>query len=278
MSVGKWNPFKLIHHATIARQKPAFSPDNLMSEAIQNQDDIGFEPDIHSSTDDYAERFSGAAGNWLLQRQQNVTLEYLGVLRAVKVLDVGGGHGQNIAVCESLNLSLTISGSSAACEHRVRKLSTSDRTRFIIGKLDALPMDEQNYPVVISYRIISHMQNWQMFIAELCRVSSDAVIIDFASKRSINWFSELAFLLKRGKEGDTRRYNVLSESGVNQVFNENGFKLAQRAPQFFFPMVIHRALNSPKISDLLELLPRLLGLNYLFGSPVISLYRRQLGV
>lgn len=249
-----------------------------MSEANPNEDDIGFAPDIHSSTDTYAKRFSGAAGLWLLHRQEDVTRQYLDSLKAVRVLDVGGGHGQNIPVCESLQLDLTITGSTTACDARVRKLSESNRTQFVVGELNALPVDDQNYPVVISYRIISHMQNWQKFIAELCRVSSDSVIIDFASKRSINWFSELAYLFKRGKEGDTRRYNVLSESEVNKIFQQNDFKLVRRTPQFFFPMVIHRTLNNPKISDLLEFFPRVLGLNYLFGSPVISLYRRQLGV
>ena len=239
------------------------------------EEDIGFAPDIHSSTDSYAMRFSGVAGNWLLKIQQKVTHDYLSSLNPEQVLDIGGGHGQNIPVIEALHIPLTITGSDLSCQKRVNDLSRAENTRFVIGDLNNLPFPDQHYPVVISYRIISHMQNWEDFIDELTRVSDDRVIVDFASKRSVNWFSELAYTLKQGKENDTRRYNVLAEASVDAAFAKNNFTRSRRTPQFFFPMAIHRALKSPGLSNTLENLSRWLGLTYLFGSPIISEYRRE---
>ena len=240
-----------------------------------NDDDIGFAPDIESSSDSYAKRFSGVAGQWLLKKQQSLTQEHLLALKAQRVLDVGGGHAQNIEPIEALDIPLTISGSDPICQKRVSELASSQQTDFMLGDLNTLPTADQSFPVVISYRIVSHMLDWRGFIDELTRVSANAVIIDFAAKRSINWFSELAYTLKRGKEGDTRRYNVLAEADVNAAFAKNGFVLSKRSPQFFFPMAIHRALKSPKLSHALEVIAYYLGLNYLFGSPIISSYQRE---
>jgi ubiquinone/menaquinone biosynthesis C-methylase UbiE len=241
----------------------------------QIDDDIGFAPDIDSASDSYAKRFSGLAGQWLLKKQQTLTQQHLLALKAERVLDVGGGHAQNVEPIEALNIPLTVSGSDSICQKRVVELSHSRQTDFMLGNLSNLPTADQSYPIVISYRIVSHMLDWRGFIDELTRVSSNAVIIDFAAKRSINWFSELAYKLKRGKEGDTRRFNVLAEADVNAAFAKNGFGLIKRSPQFFFPMAIHRALKNPKLSNALEVLAYYFGLNALFGSPIISTYQRQ---
>ncbi len=47
------------------------------------------------------------------------------------------------------------------------------------------------------------------------------------------------------------------------------FFLAERYPQFFVPMVLHRAFKSHSFSSFMEKLARLSGLTNLFGSPVI---------
>lgn len=240
----------------------------------QDNNDIGIRPDIESSSDAYAERFSGKAGEWLLSKQQSLTEQHLTAIKPEHILDVGGGHAQNVEPIERLGIPLKITGSDNSCRKRVDELSQSGQTDFILSELNSLPLKDQQYPSVISYRIISHMLDWRGFIDELTRVSSDAVTIDFASKRSINWFSELAYRLKRGREGDTRRYNVLAETDVHKAFAKNGFKLTRRSPQFFFPMAIHRAMSSPLISNLIEKIAYWCGLNYLFGSPIISTYRR----
>ena len=50
--------------------------------------------DIHTSSDEYATRFSGAAGTWMLDVQEQITRRLLRGFEGSSVLDVGGGHGQ----------------------------------------------------------------------------------------------------------------------------------------------------------------------------------------
>ena len=50
--------------------------------------------DIETSSDDYAARFAGEIGAWLLKVQEEATLRMLAAYPNAKILDVGGGHGQ----------------------------------------------------------------------------------------------------------------------------------------------------------------------------------------
>lgn len=80
---------------------------------IQTNDDIGFAPDIDSASDSHAKRFSGVAGEWLLKKQRTLTQQHFLVLNAKRVLDIGGGHAQNVEPIEALNILLTVSGSDS---------------------------------------------------------------------------------------------------------------------------------------------------------------------
>ena len=50
--------------------------------------------DIETASDDYASRFSGAIGKWMLKKQSDIVLDLLGNNTKVKLLDVGGGHAK----------------------------------------------------------------------------------------------------------------------------------------------------------------------------------------
>ena len=240
----------------------------------QQESDIGIAPDLDSSSEDYASRFSGLAGEWLISVQSAFTLHHLNKISPSKVLDVGGGHAQNIGPVESLSLPLTVVGSHIDCSQRVNRFKSLASTEFVCSSMIKLEFEDQSYPHVISYRIVSHMTDWKAFINELCRVSSDAVTIDFAPRRSINFFSELVYRLKKRQEGNTRRFNVVSEVEVDECFAVVGFQKTIRSPQFFWPMAVHRRLNTPKLSVILERIARVIGLSTLFGSPIIATYRR----
>ena len=66
----------------------------------------------------------------------------------------------------------------------------------------------------------------------------------------------------------------LKKESPDDCFADAGFQKMIRSPQFFWPMAIHRKMNMPKVSSLLEGIARVVRLSTLFGSPVIATYRR----
>ncbi len=116
-----------------------------MSEAAET-------PDIETSSADYARRFSGAAGRYLLDVQARAIRSALAGLPPGKALDLGGGHGQLVEVLRSLGWDVTVHGTHPACDANLRGLHGRQDCRFILGPLEKLPVADKSFDLVISVR------------------------------------------------------------------------------------------------------------------------------
>lgn len=224
-------------------------------------------PDIDSSTDDYATRFSGPTGAYLLNVQNEMISRMLSPWRGGRILDVGGGHAQLCGPLLNMGYSVTVLGSDQSCFERVRKLF-GNRVECVEGDLLDPPFGPQTFDAIVSIRMLAHLTDTDRFISGLCRIARNAVVVDYPDKRSVNAITPLLFNLKKNIEGNTRTYRLFRGNELKTVFAANGFKRTSASGQFFWPMVLHRKLNTPGFSRMLESLPRFLGLTRYFGSPV----------
>lgn len=236
-------------------------------------------PDIHSSTDAYANRFSGALGAWLLDVQKAATTILINSSNTREVLDVGGGHAQNVETVLQAGGKLTVLGSDSSCSTRLKPYLTKEGTGVVFreGNLTDIPFDDNSFDLTISYRILAHIGNWNMLIQELCRVSRNSVLIDYPVWHSSNIMSKFTFNLKKSLEGNTRPYRVYHEREILTAFAAQGYELKAKIPQFFWPMAFHRLHRSPTMAKSMESIPKALGLTQLLGSPVIAHFEREQG-
>lgn len=234
-------------------------------------------PDIESSTWDYVTRFDGPVGEWMIRQQIDATRECITQRfpdrSGLSVLDVGGGHGQNIALIKELGHHLTIVGSTPDSNEVIKSSVESGEVKYEVASLLSLPYEDDSFDVVICYRILSHMELWQELIGELTRVARHLVLVDYPSKRSFNILSDLFFTLKKQIEKNTRRYGCFSDGEIDAAFLGYGFSRTARRRQFFLPMAVHRLIGSLAISKFTAAVFRKSGLTGLFGSPVISAFQ-----
>lgn len=226
-------------------------------------------PDIETASDAYAKRFSGAVGEWFLSVQAEATLRMLAPYPGASVLDVGGGHGQTAAPLIENGYDLTILGSSEACKTQVGDLVEKGRCRFDVGDVIDLPYPDDRFDIAISYRMLPHIRRWKKFLSEMSRVSRIAVVIDYPDMRSFNYFKKYFFGIKRKVERGTREYKCFEMSSLLGWFKELGLSHSDHYRQFFWPMFLHRAINSVRLSILAEKTCRRVGVTSLWGSPVI---------
>lgn len=231
--------------------------------------------DIETSSEDYASRFGGEIGKWFLKVQEEATLSLLAPLKQARILDVGGGHGQLTGALIERDYAVTVLGSAEVCKARIQDFIDKNRVSFKVGDILDLPFSDREFDVVISYRLLSHVEQWQKFLSELTRVASKSVIIDYPEKRSFNAFTPFLFDLKKDIEGNTRTYKIFREPDLMKIFHSEKFVRGGRFAEFFFPMVLHRKMNSQKVSASVEAISRYLGLTGLFGSPVILKVDRE---
>jgi SAM-dependent methyltransferase len=227
--------------------------------------------DVESSSDAYAGRFAGGVGEWFLAVQREATLGLVAPLGArLRVLDVGGGHGQLAGPLADAGHTVTVAGSADACRHRVQSLVDAGRVRWSTADLLRLPFEARAFDVALAFRLLAHVGRWRELVAELCRVAARAVIVDYPSRRSANAAAAPLFAAKRRVEGDPRPFAVFADADVGAAFAANGFAVRERRRQFTVPMAAHRALGIAGVSRAVEGAARLTGLTALAGSPVIT--------
>lgn len=231
--------------------------------------------DVETSSEGYARRFAGPVGRFFLERQAVATQDLLRPFPGASVLDVGGGHGQVTGSLVAAGHAVTVLGSEASCEARVREWTGTGRAVFVAGDLLAPPIPDRSYDVVLSYRLLPHVRRWPELVATLCRLSRLAVVVDYPTRRSVNAAADFFFGLKKGVEGDTRPFTVFSDGEVERAFAAHGLLPTGRRPQFFFPMALHRGLRSAGLARGLEGAASGLGLTRALGSPVILRLERR---
>ena len=239
-----------------------------------NHNDIGTDPDLHSSTKEYANRFSGETGKWILQRQTESILKLIAPLEPKSILDVGGGHGQVICPLLRNGYHCKLYASSSNAMQMVRDLIDEMKLQCTFGSFERFAINDRSADVVVSLRIVSHMLDWRLFVSELCRVADKAVVIDFPTFRSLNILGAVMFPLKKLIEGNTRRYTTFWDSEIEQEFIKHGFQMTGEVRQFFWPLGVHRALKRANVSSILELIADLLGIRKIFGTPVVVRFER----
>jgi hypothetical protein len=157
----------------------------------------------------------------------------------------------------------------------VKGWTESGRARFVSGDLLRAPWPDRSFDVVLSYRLLPHVREWDALVAELTRLARVAVVVDYPTARSVNAIAGWLFGLKKGVEGDTRPFTVFRDADVEGAFAGRGFVPTGRRPQFLFPMALYRAVGSAGLARALEAAGAALGLRRVLASPVILRLERR---
>ena len=226
-------------------------------------------PDIETASEDYARRFAGPVGEYFLELQARITLDLISVWPSARVLDVGGGHAQIAVPLVRNGYSVTVTGSDPSCRERLdRTLGPTGWEFRRCGPL-TLPFEDDAFDVVVAFRLLPHIDQWQALLDEMCRVARHGIIVDYPDRRSFNLVQSVFFGLKKTIEKNTRPFLCFKRSQLLGEFRRRGFPSATIRPELFFPMVVHRAIGRAGMSKLMESAASGLGMTRLLGSPVI---------
>ncbi|NLB69559.1 MAG: class I SAM-dependent methyltransferase [Lentisphaerae bacterium] len=233
--------------------------------------------DIETSNDDYATRFSGAVGKWMLDVQEKGVLKLLcsRLLPGARVLDVGGGHGQLAYPLSRDGYQVEVIGSDESCRHRIDELITSGKCTFKVGNVIDLPYGDNSFDAVVSVRMLTHCMQWEKLVSEMCRVSKGIVITDYPTSQSLNAGAPALFKAKKKYEKNTRHWRLFRHSEVDNAFQAAGYQRTGRFVQFFLPMVVHRLMKCKPLSTFMEGVFRFACFTRIWGSPVIVRMERS---
>ena len=238
-------------------------------------------PDIETASDRYAERrFGGAVGQWLLAQQTAAIDQVLARTGAepMRVLEVGGGHGQLTPHLLQAGHSVVVQGSDPVCMRRIAAplREHPDRASGCVSDLWTLPFADRAFDFVMAVRLLGHVRRWQDLLTEMTRVSDRWLLIEFARARRVALPSvgQAIFALKHRVEGTTRPFFAYREQVLVETLAALSFRAVATVGQFALPMVAHRLAKSPGLSARLERGLRAAGVGDGARSPVMLLAER----
>jgi SAM-dependent methyltransferase len=228
------------------------------------------EPDLETSGDGYATRFSGEVGRYFLDIQERSVIDLLKRVPGRTVLDVGGAHGQIAIPLRREGYEVTVYGSSTACRKNLAQRSGTDAAfRFVVGDLLKLPFRDRSFDTVTSFRLLPHVVRWTALVEELARVARHGVMVDFPTICSVNVFTPLLFRLKKRIERNTRPYTLFTTGSIQETFRRSGFRVLGAKGQFLLPMALHRWTGLSRLLVGAETWARESGISDRIGSPII---------
>lgn len=226
-------------------------------------------PDIETASDNYASRFAGPAGAYFLEVQRKAVEKAIGTNNTGLAIELGGGHGQLTSQVVTSGYELIEFGSDNSCHDKLKERCADTAMDYVTGNVTNLPFADQSADLVIHVRLISHIEEWKLLIAESCRISRGSVVFDYPTLVSANALTPLMFRLKKNIEKNTRTYLSFTRRQLKRELELHGFRITAHVPQFFLPMFIHRAMGGSRLLQAIESFFRITGLTSLFGSPVI---------
>lgn len=224
-------------------------------------------------------RFGGPIGSLVAEGQERVLVDFLGDVRNASVLDVGTGTGRAAIVLAARGAHVT--GIDASAEMlavaRARARSAGVGVEFATGDAHQLQFPDKSFDAAVSLRVLMHTPDWQQCVAELCRVTRRAIVVDYPSRRSVAWLQSTWRRARQRAGAAVEAYRVFSPAEVQHAFRSHGFRVTRVDRQFVLPIALHKAIGSRRVTTLTERALRSVGLLFLFGSPVTVLAVREDG-
>lgn len=231
-------------------------------------------PDIETASEGYRTRFEGPVGEYLLNTQAEAVLSLFppaGSPAPLKVLEIGGGHAQLAPHFLAAGHEVWIQGSSGAALSRIRELESAfpGRLHTIESPIYSVPFEDSFFDVVASVRVTAHVPALGDILREWTRLARQRVVFDYPPLESFNVFYPLLFSIKKVIEKNTRTFEIYRSAIVKNELGKLGWKVTAENRQFFFPMVVHRALKNASLSAKLERLAAAARFTSFAGSPAV---------
>jgi 2-polyprenyl-3-methyl-5-hydroxy-6-metoxy-1,4-benzoquinol methylase len=232
------------------------------------------EPEMARTFDE--RRFGGAIGAIVSGTQSRTLADAVGRIQGRTILDVGTGTGRAAIFLARGGAKVTAIDASEQMLDVARQRAVKEGVSVTFQRGDAHKIEaaDRSFEVVVCFRLLMHLPQWQTCIHELCRVSEQLVILDYPSARSMAVFQSIYRRLISLIGVKTEAYRALSDRAVSEALQEGGFRVRSVHRMFVLPIGLHKMVGSRRLTISVEHALSRFGLRKVFGSPVTLVAER----
>ena len=215
------------------------------------------------------DRFGGSFGRYLEVTEIVALASAIAPYRG-SVLDVGAGTGKlSLPLLEQHREVVSLDASLEMLSVAKNKtLEAGLKLRPVICDVHKLCFGDNTFECVVCSRVLMHLLNRDRAIDELCRVAKTAIILDFPPILSLAGVDSLFKRVMRAFNASVHPYRAFRIRQIVRRLRKNDFEVVSLRRQFFLPVVLHRMLDRPKLSEKIERFLDRLGLVRALGAPV----------
>lgn len=216
------------------------------------------------------QHFSGVFGTYLKRSDENALADLLPD-RTGSVLDVGAGSGRI-----SIYLAGSRSGTVVASDASIAMLTTaasrsSDAAhlQFVLADAQYLPFADKSFDYVVSFRTLMHLKDWTGAVAEMCRVTRKAVVIDVPARLGAPGLEAMFHSVLHMLGSKTRPYRTFNRREVRRTFKKIGFVVDHSRKNFVLPVKVSRLLNNSRLPVAIESFFQNIGVSRVLGGQLV---------
>ncbi len=232
-------------------------------------------PEVAGSFD--KARFGGEIGAYFHEHQLRIIRENIPIKPGTRILDLGAGTGRTAIPLRRLGAEVTAADYSWPMLQVARQKSTLQGDKIGFLRVDAhhLPFPDNHFDAVLSFRMLMHVKNWKTTLAEICRVASKRIVVDFPPLCGFAGLAPVVHPFIRHFNKNHQPYRIFTLRSVRRELEENNFEVAFLDRHLVLPFGLHRFIGSVTATRKIEGLLAGIGLKDFFGAPVTIVAERN---
>jgi ubiquinone/menaquinone biosynthesis C-methylase UbiE len=233
------------------------------------------DPEVARSFD--KERFGGEIGELIKKTQQDLVFTTLPDVQGWKVADIGAGTGRITIPFLEAGASVSACDASVPMLEVLKEKIKSPSLQVFAVDAHQLQFDDQSFDCAVSFRLLLHVVDWKKVMSEICRISKDWIVIDFAAHRGFLVVapSSLWYNIRRLSSKVVQPYRTIPVNAVKNELQIHGFEIIKEDPGYFLPLVFYRKIGSAGFMKTAEQFFGAVGLTGIAGSPCTIFARRK---
>lgn len=187
-----------------------------------------------------------------------------------RVLDLGAGTGRTAMPMSERGASVVAADASIEMLHVAHEKARLQGHQVHCAIIDAhhLPFPDETFDLVMSFRMLMHVVDWNQTLSEICRVARQRVIIDFPPLSGFAGLAPFIHPIQKLFRRNHQSYRVFAIQNVCEALSNLGFKVTAIDRHIVLPFGLHRFIGSVKLTGLIEGFLKKAGATDLLGAPV----------